>query len=149
MWCIRENGTWRRTETAPTFDPAVVERTAAGEPVVIVPFGTAIAINGVPLVNGIHLLEHKDEISTADGTLIYFSAEAVPKATSFPGPKANCGRCRTEIPTGAAAVQCACGVWYHQADPPCFEYGDKPACVACGRPTRLDGSSLWSPDAQE
>jgi hypothetical protein len=149
VWFIRENSAWHRTETTPRFGAAVVERTTAGEPVVIVPLGSAIAINGVPIVNSIHLLQHKDEISAADGTLIYFSTEGVPKVISFPGPTAKCGRCRTEILAGAAAVQCACEVWYHHTDPPCFEYGDKPACVACGRPTRLDGSSLWSPEALE
>jgi hypothetical protein len=148
-WFIRQDSVWRLTNTPPSFGVTVVERTGAGESVLLAPPGASVAINGVPFTKGIHVLEHKDEISQPDGTLAYFTTEALPQIVSFSGPPAKCGRCRSALQAGAVAVRCACGVWYHHVDPPCFEYGDRPACVACGRPTRLDASSLWSPEAPE
>jgi hypothetical protein len=146
-WFIRENSAWRRTQTAPlSFAPSAVELTAAGEWCLLAPRDAAMAVNGLPLLNGIQILQHRDEVAATDGTIAYFTDEVLPEVVSFFGPATKCGRCRSAIAEGAAAVKCACGVWYHNSDPPCFQYGDDPVCVACSRPTRLDGSGLWSPE---
>lgn len=148
-WFIRENSTWRRTETAPNFAPVAVELTAEGDCFLLVPPDASVTVNGNPVLNGIHLLRHKDEVAAIEGAIAYYTTDGLSEVVSFPGPAAKCGRCRSSILEGASAVKCACGVWYHQSDPPCFEYGDEPVCVACRRPTRLDGSGLWSPEEAE
>lgn len=143
-WFVVENSAWRRTEHPPTLAPAVLDVTAAGEWLILAPPGTAVAINGIAVQSGIALLQHEDEIASADNTIAYFTAETLPEVVSFSGRAAKCGRDRSVITEGAAAVRCACGVWYHEE---CFEYGgDDAVCVACGRPTRLDGSGLWRPE---
>lgn len=119
MWFIRKDSSeWRVSEAAPKFGAAVLERSAAGEAVLIMPASAGISVNGIPIATGIHVLQHKDEVSAPDGTLAYFSIEALPQVVSFTGPAARCGRCRSAIEAGAAAVQCLCAVWYHHAEPP-------------------------------
>jgi hypothetical protein len=143
-WFVRENSSrWRRAETAPSFTPAAIERTAGGEWIILAPPSAAISVNGIPVQSGVQLLRHKDEVAAEHGRIAYFTTEVVPEVVTFSGPTAKCGRCRKPIAEGATAVRCACGVWY---DAQCFEYGDKPVCVACGRPTRLDASGLWTPE---
>jgi hypothetical protein len=91
------------------------------------------------------MLNHKDEIRSGN-FIYYFTAEESPQVIAFTGQACKCGRCRTAISEGALAIRCLCGVWYHHGDPSCFEYGEQPLCVACRRPTLLDGSALWCPE---
>jgi hypothetical protein len=105
-----------------------------------------LSINGSPAADlGVHVLVHKDEIRSA-GRTFYFTTEELPEVIVFEGQACKCGRCRAAISEGAQAIRCLCGVWYHHGDPSCFEYGELPLCVACRRPTLLDGSALWCPE---
>ena len=148
-WFLREdgNGAWLRTETAPNFAPALIDLTASGQCLLLVPPDFDIAVNGEPVQNGAHILQHRDEVATAD-TMAYFTGEKLPQVVAFSGAVAKCGRCRSELREGCPAVRCVCGLWFHASDPCCFEYGEDPVCIACGRPTRLDGSGLWCPEEE-
>jgi hypothetical protein len=114
----------------------------------MVPPGGRAAVNGLPLSAGLHVLSHKDEIRLNDGSAIHFSVEVLPQPRPYLGPAAKCGRCHTALEPGCPVVHCSCGVAYHHGSPSCFEYGKQPLCVACRRPTRMDGSGLWRPEEE-
>lgn len=125
---------------------AVLHALDNGTACLLVAPGSGVSINGSPAADlGIHFLAHKDEIRCA-GRTFYFTTEESPEVIAFTGQACKCGRCRTAIGEGAQAIRCLCGVWYHHGDPSCFEYGEQPLCVACRRPTLLDGSALWCPE---
>ena len=149
-WFVRDKekgtATWRRSETAPNFAPAVIELSASGECLLFIAPDVHLAVNGTPVLNGVRVLQHRDEIASADA-ITYFSTEKLPEVVAFSGSPVKCGRCRSEIKEGSAAAMCVCGLWYHASDRACFEYGDA-VCIACGRPTRLDGAGLWCPKEQ-
>jgi hypothetical protein len=145
-WFAREDGRWSLTRNAPPLSPAVLHTDNTGNSCLFVAPGGSVFINGASAADiGIHMLTHKDEIRSGKHTF-YFTTEESPEVRAFTGQSSKCGRCRGVIEEGVQAIRCLCGVWYHHGNPSCFEYGEQPLCVACRRPTLLDGSALWRPE---
>src|SRR5262245_41644492 len=114
--------------------------------------GVRARVNGEPVLGGLRLLEHRDEVLIG-ATRLVFSGEATPAVTTLrlgEGERVPvCPVCRGPVRDGTAAVQCpGCGRWSHQLDAkPCWTYA--PACRFCGHPTSLDGEAAWRPDREE
>ena len=112
-------------------------------------------INGSPLVGGIRVLQHKDEISVGSESL-FFSAEATPVVEVYrpdDSPKRpRCAICRAAIQDAQHVVRCpGCARLYHQiaavngkAEKHCWTYS--PTCRFCEHPTSLSGELSWRPD---
>jgi hypothetical protein len=115
-------------------------------------------VNGLPVLGGLRLLQHKDEVLVLGGRL-YFSVETTPAITTYRVPEggraAVCPICRGPIKDGMQAVQCpGCARWFHQAEAadgrpakPCWIYA--PTCRFCGHPTAFDAEAAWRPDREE
>jgi hypothetical protein len=120
--------------------------------------GVRVWVNGDPVLGGIRILEHRDEV-LIDGARLYYSAEARPVVVTFhaePGVRLpTCPVCRGQVRDGMTAVQCpSCARWFHHElegapDRPakqCWVY--RPACL-CGHPTALSGEPVWRPELEE
>ena len=108
-----------------------------------------IRVNGDPLsLQGIHVLQDRDEILLPGLGRLYFSSESLPAVQPFPEAKRQmlCPRCRRGISHQSQAVKCPrCGSWYHQEkDFLCFTYSVE--CAVCKRSTELGGSYSWTPE---
>lgn len=121
--------------------------------VILAAAGCGVRVNGVPLVLGLRVLDHRDEILLPAATpgepcRFYFSTERLARVEPFPAPNgpATCARCKQPINPGDPAVQCpSCGVWHHQSEKwPCWTYSDR--CARCDTPTDLDGDYRWTPE---
>jgi hypothetical protein len=120
--------------------------------------GIWVRVNGLPLLGGLRVLDHKDEVLLGNGRL-YFSLETTPLIASYRIPEGSraaiCPICRGPIKDGAAAVQCpGCARWFHQAEAaddkpakPCWTYA--PTCRFCNHPTAFDAQAAWRPDQEE
>lgn len=118
---------------------------------------TWVRVNGLPVLGGLRLLEHRDEILTEGGRL-YFSRESAPRVVAYQisegGRAAICPVCRGPLKEGAEAVQCpGCARWFHEGRAgggiakPCWTYA--PQCRFCGHPTPLDAGSAWHPAKED
>jgi hypothetical protein len=111
-----------------------------------------VRVNGLPVLGGLRLLGHKDEV-LAEGARFFFSVESAPEVVVFqlpPGGRAPiCPVCRGPVREGAQVVQCpGCSRWFHQLEAkPCWTYA--PACRFCNHPTPLVAGSAWRPDREE
>jgi hypothetical protein len=124
-----------------------------------------IWVNGLPVLGGLRVLEHKDEILLGCDRF-YYSAETTPVVAAFRSQAGvrvpSCPICRGPIKDGDTAVQCpGCGRWFHQAEnspvaqvpgspvgaKTCWTYG--PSCRFCGHPTALTGEAAWRPEMEE
>lgn len=122
--------------------------------VLIVRDDVVACVNGQPLLGGVCVLQHQDEILLT-GTRLYFSLESRPEISSFePGAGARvskCAVCRVALKPGDRVVACPrCGRVFHQndADPQgkkCWTYA---AQCLCGHPTALTGDAWW-PEREE
>jgi hypothetical protein len=120
--------------------------------------GPRLAVNGLPVLGRLKVLEHRDEI-TADGALFVFSEESLPEVFDFrpepDGRALRCSLCRGAIEEGMAVVRCPrCGRLFHQSNGGsegrqrhCWTYSER--CRHCGHPTALSEESLWSPENEE
>jgi hypothetical protein len=120
--------------------------------------GVWVRVNGLPLLGGARVLDHKDEILLKEGRL-YFSLETTPTLTTFHLSEGDrpptCPVCRGPIKDGAAAVQCpGCGRWFHQTEAaegrpakPCWTYA--PTCRFCSHPTAFAAEAAWRPDRED
>jgi hypothetical protein len=97
-------------------------------------------VNGRPVVAGIRVLAHRDQIQLGSAAW-WFAAEDPPRVQPFPGGAGGvCPRCRRPVEAGAAAVRCGCGNWFHEEDGwPCYTYA--PQCPVCKRATALGGAA--------
>ena len=124
----------------------------------LAPRTVSVRVNGCPVVAGLRVLEHKDEILVGR-TRLFFSAESTPVAVAFQ-PEAGvrsptCPNCRGPIKTGERAVQCpGCARWYHQIEPAdggrakrCWTHSE--TCRFCNHPTSLTGAQTWCPEQEE
>mgnify|MGYP001562665093 CR=1 FL=1 len=116
----------------------------------ICPCRSAVCVNGVPVIGGIHILAHQDAIGLGDAAApIFFLNEDPARAQPFPALLPNpvkCNLCNSLITEGQAAVRCpGCGQWYHQetGGKGCWTYRKK--CKTCGLATSLDGTFSWTP----
>jgi hypothetical protein len=114
--------------------------------------GVRVRVNGEPIVGGLRLLEHRDELLTEAGRCV-FSGQSAPVVTAFAlagGERVpTCPVCRGPVRDGMTAVLCpGCGRWAHQSDTrPCWLYA--PACRFCNHPTSFAGEAAWRPDHEE
>jgi hypothetical protein len=118
---------------------------------VLLPVGAAARVNGRPVLGGLRVLEHKDEVIHGRSRFFY-SAESAPVLVAFrraEGARSpTCPLCRGPVRDGDPAVQCpGCGRWFHQSAKPCWTYA--PTCRFCNHPTALDGAAGWRPEAEE
>ena len=117
----------------------------------VLPVGAAARVNGRPVLGGLRVLEHKDEVIFGRSRLFY-SAESTPVVVVFrraEGARSpTCPLCRGPVRDGDRAVQCpGCGRWFHQADKPCWTYA--PTCRFCNHPTALGGEAGWRPERED
>ncbi|HKI32431.1 MAG TPA: hypothetical protein VKA46_11225 [Gemmataceae bacterium] len=124
----------------------------------LLPPGVAARVNGRPVLAGLRVLEHKDEVIFGRSRLFY-SAESTPIVVVFcreEGVRSpTCPLCRGPVRDGDQAVQCpGCGRWFHQTDAaegkpakPCWTYA--PTCRFCNHPTALGGEAGWRPEMEE
>lgn len=122
--------------------------------------GVWVRVNGQPVLGGVRVLEHQDEIllGSAQGRC-FFSAEATPVVVPFRldgnARPPSCPVCRGVIREGDLAVRCpGCSRWYHQLEAGegqrakhCWTY--YPTCRFDGHPTSLDGTPVWRPELEE
>jgi hypothetical protein len=120
--------------------------------------GLRIAVNGLPVLGGLKVLDHRDEIIAGSARFV-FSDESLPEVIEFrPGSdqrELRCSLCRGAIQQGMAVVCCPrCGRLFHQinggSDGPerhCWTYSDR--CRNCGHPTALSEGALWAPESEE
>jgi Prokaryotic RING finger family 1 len=114
--------------------------------------GAAARVNGLPILGGLRLLDHQDEVLIGRERF-YYSAESTPVVVPFrhegEGRRPSCPICRGPLGDGDDAVQCpGCGRWYHQlAARPCFTYA--PQCRFCRHPTALTGAAVWCPEQED
>jgi hypothetical protein len=119
--------------------------------------GLWVRVNGEPVLGGLRLLEHKDEILAGSARLC-FSREAAPVVVRFSSAGQRnpvCPICRGPVREGMQAVQCpGCGRWFHQREAeddrpakPCWTYA--PTCRFCTHPTSFAAEAAWRPDREE
>jgi hypothetical protein len=120
--------------------------------------GVTARVNGRPVLGGLRVLEHKDEV-TFGRSRLFFSAESTPLVVVFgrdEGARSpTCPLCRGPVRDGDQAVQCpGCGRWFHQIDAAegrpakrCWTY--VPTCRFCNHPTALDGAAGWRPEEED
>jgi hypothetical protein len=119
--------------------------------------GVWVRVNGEPVLGGLRLLLHKDEVCAEDARL-FFSAESAPAVVPFQAPAGGrvptCPVCRGPIREGSPAVRCpGCGRWFHQGEAgagrpakPCWTYA--PSCRFCDHPTSFAAEATWRPDRE-
>lgn len=115
-------------------------------------------VNGLPIIGGLHILEHRDEI-LVEGSRYYFSAESQPMVSVFRldegARRPTCPVCRGTLKDGETAVRCpGCSRWFHQIASQegqrgrtCWTYAD--TCRFCQHPTSLSGEPTWTPMREE
>jgi len=120
--------------------------------------GVSARVNGEPVLGGLRLLEHKDEVLVGARRL-FFSAEATPVVAVFHLPEGQrppiCPVCRGPVREGMQAVQCpGCGRWFHQRETtaqqpakPCWSYAA--TCRFCNHPTSFAAEAAWRPDRED
>src|SRR4051812_28999440 len=114
--------------------------------------GVRVRVNGEPVLGGLRLLDHRDEILVG-GVRLLFSAETVPEVVSFTASEGMrtpvCPVCRGPVRAGLLAVQCpGCGRWCHMLEGrPCWTYA--PTCRFCNHPTALTADAVWRPGPED
>jgi hypothetical protein len=118
--------------------------------------GVWVRVNGQPVLGGLRVLEHRDEVLLPAARL-FFSVETTPRVVTYQpaaGERApTCPICRGPIRQGMQAVQCpGCGRWFHQGEAadgkpgkPCWTY--VPTCRFCSHPTSFAAEAAWHPEA--
>jgi hypothetical protein len=110
--------------------------------VAIAPHGSLRA-NGEPVVTGIRVLRHGDEIQCPPLEPLVFCDEHVSRVEPLPqlDTPVRCARCTGDITRDTPAVRCpACGHW-------CHEHGEftcwtaTTQCPVCGQSTVLAGDA--------
>ncbi len=113
-------------------------------------------INGRPLLGGLAILAHRDEL-LIDGRTLFYSDETLPVVRTFElahdKRRPRCPVCRQNVEDGQCIVACPrCGRVFHQINSSessearmCWAY--RPACL-CGHPTRLDPDAVWRPEKE-
>jgi hypothetical protein len=120
--------------------------------------GVWVRVNGRPVLGGLRMLGHADEV-LAESSRFFFSVESAPQVVVFRVPEGGrapiCPVCRGPIKDGSTAVQCpGCGRWFHQGEAeagrpgkPCWTYAAQ--CRFCNHPTAFAAEASWRPDREE
>ena len=123
-----------------------------GGAMLLVREGVRVRVNGEPVLGGVRVLDHRDEILVRTDRFL-FSAQTAPLVIPFaPAPDQRppvCPICRGPVRAGMQAVACpGCGRWFHQLDDkPCWTYA--PTCRFCQHPTPLDEAATWRPGGDD
>ncbi len=116
---------------------------------------TPVLVNGAPVIGGLRILRHKDEMLSGSQRM-FFSAEAQPVMQIYEpeesGRPVRCPVCRSELRAGDSIVRCpGCQRAYHQAADAgesaakrCWTYAAE--CRFCQHPTSMSGRPSWRPD---
>jgi hypothetical protein len=142
---------------APSIALASLRKDSNAGAALLVLAGTPAWVNGDPVVGGLRVLVHRDEI-VVGSELYCYSAHSRPIVSAFTlaagARRPRCGVCRMAVEDGQAAVACPqCGRLYHQLEA-AGEHGAKlcwtylPACL-CGHPTALGADEPWRPDRED
>lgn len=169
-WFLRQQRGWehRRIESAAGGGaPAAFGRQADGgarlatfqldglaRSAIVAPLGAPVFVNGEPVLGGLRLLEHRDEVILA-GERLYFSAESKPQIVLYePDPNGRlvkCALCRLPLAPGQdMVVHCPqCGRIFHQVaeregQPARLCWTFRPSCL-CGHPTPITDEPIWQP----
>ncbi|MBX7168104.1 MAG: hypothetical protein K1X74_17345 [Pirellulales bacterium] len=130
---------------------------SAGRFALLAPGANKVQVNGQPVIGGIRVLGHRDELTLGDGHIVYFSDETLAVVGRFASTDGQapprCPVCRRDVVHGQWIVTCPrCGRVYHQAvdntDPAakaCWTYRE--VCL-CGHPTGLTEDAVWRPDKE-
>lgn len=168
VWLQQDQGNW---ETHTVHERKPLEGSELGFPgiqvhvlgaargaALLVQPGLWIRVNGEPVLGGLRVLEHKDEI-LLQGKRFYFSSESAPVRVAYRvsegGRPPTCPICRGPIKDEMQAVCCpGCGRWFHQLDAtpdrpakPCWTYAL--TCRFCSHPTAFSAEAVWRPDMEE
>lgn len=120
--------------------------------------GVHVRINGLPILGGLAVLQHRDEI-LIDTNRFCFSAQTRPAVVGFHleagARRPTCPVCRGAIHDDELAVRCpGCGRWYHQVEAgdgrrarTCWTYAA--TCRFDQHPTSLSGEAAWRPEQEE
>lgn len=166
IWRERSGGTWEPRSLPVQGVLSLEEAGLAGTAILLSARNTALLVrpgvrarvNGEPVLGGLRLLEHRDEILLGPVRL-YFSAQTAPVRVAFhlrDGERPPvCPLCRGPVREGMQAVQCpGCSRWFHQLDAtaeaaarPCWTYA--PTCRFCNHPTPFDADAAWRPGREE
>jgi hypothetical protein len=115
-------------------------------------------VNGQPVLGGLRVLEHKDEILVS-GARLFFSAESTPVPVLYRATAGvrtpTCPVCRGPVKDGDRGVQCpGCGRWFHEIEADngrarrnCWTYAA--TCRFCDHPTAFSAESTWRPEMEE
>jgi hypothetical protein len=169
LWCELDNGHWHPVTIGKALDGTALQSPG----IRIVHFGQEsesgvallarppahVLVNGQPVLGGLRVLDHKDEV-LASRRRFFYSAESAPVVVVFrrpPGARpVTCPVCRGVIHDGDAAVQCPnCSRWHHQIEPAegrpgrrCWIFASH--CRICTiQPTALSGEPAWRPEMEE
>lgn len=135
-----------------------LERGLGGGMGLLVRPGLPVRVNGQPVLGGLRVLDHRDEILVGPRRF-FFSAESTPVRVLFRLDEGQrpptCPVCRGVLHEGDQAVCCpGCDRWYHQveAEPgrrarPCWTYAE--SCRFCNHPTALTANAGWRPEKEE
>ena len=159
LWQETSDGRWQPASELPLSARLVDFRHEGTRgTALLVPEGRAARVNGTEVVDGLRVLDHKDEI-TLDMQRFYFSAESAPEVILYRGEQRKrpprCGVCRGPIQEGEQVVRCpGCERLFHQIEASdgqtgktCWTYAEH--CKFCGHPTSLCGQGAWHPDMEE
>jgi hypothetical protein len=116
--------------------------------VLLAPKCTPVAVNGLPVLAGIKVLQDRDEIRfVGTNRRIFYSTERLVRIEEFGGSEReiSCPRCKQEIQEGSGVVRCPqCDVVHHQTEGlSCWTYSNH--CSLCDQPTALDAGYRWTP----
>jgi hypothetical protein len=112
-----------------------------------------VRVNGDPVVAGIHVLQHRDEIVVrnckGESLRLYFSAEKIARIEQLTDEPhtVSCARCYKRINPGNQIVRCpSCSAVHHQSDEfNCWTYAEKCANSMCFQNTEINSGFRWVP----
>ncbi len=119
--------------------------------------GVCVRVNGLPIMGGIRILEHRDEI-VVGSSRTFFSAESTPSVEIYrhtdAGRRPKCPVCRNAVMDDQSVVRCpGCNRIFHQIEETesspkkhCWTYSNE--CKFCGHPTQMSGEPVWRPVAE-
>ena len=161
LWIENAPGQWT-AKTVPAGKPVNGEDLGvAGIALLVLPrqgavllarSGVWVRVNGEPVLGGMRILEHKDEVLAGDARLV-FSQQGVPVVVAYAPPNGGrsptCPVCRGVVREQALSVQCpGCARWFHQeGTKTCWTYAA--ACRFCNHPTAFDDAAAWRPDRED
>jgi hypothetical protein len=165
LWKEISGATWEATPLNEELDLAAGSvrlvrfgEGAEGGVALLVQPGVYVRVNGLPILGGLCILQHRDEV-LVDSQRVYFSSESTPLVMAFRleagARRPTCPVCRGPVGENDPAVRCpGCGRWFHQIEASegrrgktCWTYAA--TCRFCSHPSSLAGEPVWRPEQEE